>query len=338
MNPRVSTALPAYNAAATLPTALDSLLAQSLTDHEIIVADDGSQDETGRIAEDYARRDARVRVLRLPHRGIVPALNACLAAASAPYIARMDADDRCHPERLALQAAYLDERPDIGLVACRVGFGGCVEANAGYKHYVDWINSLTEPEAIALSRFVESPLAHPSVMFRAGAVRDVGGYRDGDFPEDYELWLRLAEDGVSMAKLGRELLVWNESPERLSRCDARYAPEAFYRIKAPYLARWLAANNPQHPRVWIVGAGRLTRKRAEMLVGHGVAIAGYVDIDPRKVGRLVHGRPVVHREELPPPGERFYLPYVASRGAREEIVTFLESRGHVLGRDFIPAA
>ncbi len=337
-DPLVSVLLPVRNGATTLPAALRSLLAQTHPDFEIIAVDDGSNDATPEVLAGLAAATPRLRILTRAPEGLCAALNAGLAAARGRFVARLDADDVCHPERLAAQAAMLTARPELGLVGCLVEFGGDAGACAGYAHFVAWQNGLTEPGEIGLARFVESPLAHPSVMFRAGLPARFGAYRHGPFPEDYELWLRWLEAGVVMAKVPRVLLTWNDPPGRLSRTDPRYAPEAFYRVKAGYLARWLAANNPHHPEIWVVGAGRLTRKRADLLAEHGVRIAGYVDLDPRKVGRTVHGRPVIHRLALPGPGERFLVSFVASRGARDEIEAFLTGRGHVPGRDFILAA
>jgi glycosyltransferase involved in cell wall biosynthesis len=336
--PLVSVLLPVRDGAATLPAALDSLLAQTLADFEILCVDDGSRDGTPRVLADYAARDPRVRPVSQEPLGIVAALNHGLAQARGSYVARMDADDLCLPERLREQAAFLEANPRIGLVACRVGFGGDRNAAGGYARYVDWTNSLLTPEDISLNRFRESPLAHPSVMFRASLVAGHGGYRHGDFPEDYELWLRWLEAGVAMAKLDRELLVWNDSSGRLSRTDPRYSPQAFYALKAGHLARWLARHNARHPEVWVLGAGRTTRKRAELLQEHGVVIRAWLDIDPRKIGHRVHGVPVLHREDIPEPGGCFALSYVASHGADKDIRAFLEGRGFVLGRDFLPAA
>ena len=101
------------------------------------------------------------------------------------YIARMDADDICRPERLALQADFLDREPGIGLVGGRVEYLGDAKKNEGLAHFVRWSNSLIAARDISLYRFVESPLIHPSVMFRRALPERFGPYRDGPFPEDY---------------------------------------------------------------------------------------------------------------------------------------------------------
>jgi hypothetical protein len=141
-----------------------------------------------------------------------------------------------------------------------------------------------------------------------------------------------------MAKVPETLVVWNDPPGRLSRTDSRYSPMAFYETKAEYLARWLARRNPRHPDIVLWGAGRESRRRAGCLVGHGIRITAYVDIDPRKIGQCIQGCPVIGPDQLPPPGEVFVVSYVGSRGAREAIRQSLVAKSYREGRDFILAA
>lgn len=335
--PLVSLVLPVHNAAATLARAVAGIRAQTLEDWELLAIDDGSTDATPRVLAGLAAAEPRVRVLSPGRVGLVAALNHGLARARGTFIARLDADDEVHPERLAAQVALLQNDPDLGLVSCLVSFGGDRDRHAGYAHHVDWLNTLLTPAQIALNRFVESPLAHPSVMFRRELVAQHGGYRDGDFPEDYELWLRWLDAGVRMAKVPRALLTWHDSPARLSRTDPRYAPEAFYRTKAPWLARELGRITGGRP-VWLWGAGKPTRQRAAHLLDQGVDIAAYVDIDPHKIGQRIAGRPVIAPSSLPPPDQAFVLSYVANRGARDLIRAELTTRGYAEGRDFLCGA
>ena len=318
--------------------------------------DDGSTDQTCAELTALAREEPRIRPIMREHEGLAAALNAGLAACRGEFIARMDADDESHPERLDEQRALLRARPHLGLVGCLVEFGGDRGANAGYALHVDWINSLVTQEEIALHRFIESPLAHPSVMFRRELVARLGGYGAGDFPEDYELWLRWLDAGVRMAKVPRVLLTWHDTATRLSRTDERYAPEAFFRMKAEWIAREVrrleGRRGPSPPSalcpperrveaerslvVW--GAGRPTRKRAAHLERYGLAIAGYIDVDVKKIGRAVGGVPIISPAELPGPGKIFVLAYVSSRGARELIRGELRARGYAEGRDFLMCA
>ena len=328
---RISVLLPIYNEEAHLAAALASLSDQTETNFEILAVDDGSTDGSPQILADCP--DPRLRVIRREQAGIVAALNDGLAQARAPYIARMDADDVARPDRLRLQADFLDAHPEVGLVASRVDYLGDREAHRGLALWLDWTNNLRSPEAIARERFVESPLVHPSVMFRRELFERHGGYRDGPFPEDYELWLRWLEAGVRMAKLGEPLLQWRERPERLTRTDPRYSVDGFFRAKAPYLARWLAEHNPHRPKVIVWGAGRVTRRRLAPVLAEGLEVQAWVDIDSKKIGWSLEGVPVIAPGSLPSPGDAFVMVAVGKRGARELIETELRRQGYEPGRD-----
>jgi glycosyltransferase involved in cell wall biosynthesis len=337
--PAVSVVMPAWNAEATVARAVRSIQAQTLRDWELVVVDDGSSDGTAGVVGAIAAEDPRVRLIRAEHGGIVAALNRGLAEARGPLIARMDADDESLPTRLAKQLALLASEPELGLVACLVAHAGEPgRETTGYALHVDWLNEQVTPEAIALHRFIESPLAHPSVMFRRKLVDELGGYEAGPFPEDYELWLRWLDAGVKMAKVPETLLVWHDPPGRLSRTHPCYAVDAFYRLKARYLARWLARHNPRHPEVVIRGAGKTAKQRAELLVAEGCRIVGYLDVDPRKRGRTAYGRPIHMPEDVAGPDFGFVVSYVGSRGAGDIIRAQLTARGYLEGRDFLLAA
>jgi len=335
--PRVSILLPAFNAASTLERAVKSILQQTFEDWELLLIDDGSTDGTKALIEMFASNDKRVRPVFFPeNRGIVAALNAGWSEAKGEYIARMDADDESHPDRLQKQAGFLDQHPGIALVASRVRHGGDGEAQKGYALYIDWINSLLTPEEIFLNRFVESPFAHPSVMFRKKNAELFGMYREGDFPEDYELWLRWLEQDLRMAKLPDVLLTWHDPPARLSRTGARYSPEAFHRCKSVYLAEHLRRHVlPSGKAIWLCGAGRVTRQRSAFLREQKIPVAGYVDVDAKKIGKQFDGLTVISLEGLPPAGKFFAISYVGNRGARAQIRSDFAQRGLVEGTDFL---
>jgi hypothetical protein len=111
-----------YNAAATLPVAIESVLGQSLRDFEFLLLDDGSTDASLTIARAYASRDSRIRVIAMPRQGLVRSLNQLFAEARAPLVARFDADDICMAPRFEQQVAFLADHPDHGLVGCETIF------------------------------------------------------------------------------------------------------------------------------------------------------------------------------------------------------------------------
>lgn len=331
--PAISILMPFRDAAATLPACLASIRRQSLADFELLAVDDGSQDESPAIVAAYARDDPRTRLLRPGRVGLVAALNHGLAAARAPLVARMDADDLMHPRRLQLQRDYLVAHPELALVASRVALFPRQLVRAGYREYLRWQNRILTPTEIANNIYVESPFAHPSVMFRAAAVRAIGGYRDGPFPEDYELWLRMHAAGLPMAKLPQVLLAWRESSGRASRVDPRYARSAFDALRARFLAQDPRLHQGRPIVYW--GAGRNTRQRARLLIEQGFPPSAWIDIDPRKLGHMVWGAPVRPRSWLAQTPKPFVLVYVTNHGAYDLISGWLAELGYAPGDDYL---
>ena len=332
--PRVSVLLPVRDAAATLGPCLESVLGQSLPEIEVIAVDDGSRDGSGSLLEERSRADPRLVVLRTPPRGLVAALNTALAAARAPLVARMDADDLAHRDRLALQVARLEGDPRVDVLGSRVGLLG-EPVRDGMRAYVEWLNGLLDHETIVRDLFVESPLVHPSVALRAESLRGLRGWRAFDGPEDYDLWLRAWEAGLRFAKLPETLLHWRDAPGRLTRTDPRYAPERFRALKLEVLLRGpLAGARPAV--VW--GAGPIGKGWARALEQAGRAVRAFVEVDPRKIGATIHGAPVVPAEGALAFAGALHLAAVGQPGARERIREQAKRLGILDGRDLVAVA
>lgn len=333
--PRVSVLMPCYNAAGTLAEALETLASQTLPDFEIIAVDDGSTDSTRGILENWAGRDPRMSVLVRPHRGIIPALNDGLAACRAPLVVRMDADDRCHPLRLERQVAWMDEHPPVAAAGCLVKGFPETEVRLGFRIYLEWLNSLVTDEQIRREIFVESPLAHPSVIFRKDWVERAGQYQDHGWPEDYDLWLRLYLQGARFGKVAEVLVEWREAPQRLTRCDSRYSVENFLRAKAHYLQRGPLSGSDA---VFIWGAGMMGRRLGKQLQRVEAPLVAFFDIDPRKIGSTRRGLPILPPAELLPWLARYHHPVVlaavGARGARQIVRQRLNGFGLLEGQDW----
>jgi len=173
-------------------------------------------------------------------------------------------------------------------------------------------------------------MANPSIMMKKSLFERNGLFEEGDFPEDYEFFLRLRSSGTKMRKVKRKVIKWYDSTSRLTRTDPRYAHNAFYKIKAQYLAKWLTKHNPFHPNIYIWGAGRLSRRRSEYLVRFGISIVQFIDVK-RQPG-------IIHFEDIPSKEVCFIISFVANRGAREEIRSFLVSKSYQEGIHFILAS
>ncbi len=214
--PTVSVVLPVYNGEAFLREALDSILAQTLRDWELLIVDDASMDGSRRIAEDYAQRDARVKVIaNTQGKGLVGALNTGLDAATGTYVARMDADDHSLPERLAKQVAYLEAHPEVTLCGTWVRLTG-EHAGTEWKLATDW-------ETIRCTMLFYGALAHPTVMWRrADFERHSWRYDAAYSTEDYELWTRIAEQ-ARLVNLPEILYLYRTHPDSYTRHNQRAA-------------------------------------------------------------------------------------------------------------------
>jgi hypothetical protein len=332
--PAISVLLPYRNSAATLDEAVASILAQRGVDLELIAIDDGSTDAGPALVAAHAAHDRRVVPIATGGVGIARALGAGLAVARAPLIARMDGDDVCAADRLARQRALLDGDPSLGLVATEVEPFPSDAVGEGLRHYVAWQNGLHSAAEHAREIFVEAPVCHPSVLLRRDALAAVGPWRDFAGPEDYDLWLRLAAAGWGLAKVPAVLFGWRHRPGRATFDDPRYAIARFVETKAPHLARTvLATGRPL--AIW--GAGPTGKRLARALEPHGARADAFIDIDPRKHGRLARGV-AVHPPALAVGLRHTVVVAVGSRGARAEIRARLTAMGHEEGATFWCAA
>ncbi|NTU77339.1 MAG: glycosyltransferase [Alphaproteobacteria bacterium] len=210
-SPCVSVVLPVYNGAAFVREAIDSILAQTLADFELIVIDDGSKDNTAEIVESV--QDSRLRFFRQENRGLATTLNRGISLAHGKYIARQDHDDLSLPARFEKQVAYLEAHPDCALLGTRSTiWAGATPTGRGHDHPSD-------DAALRFLLLFDCPFVHSSVMLRRSAIVAEGGYTTDPArqpPEDYELWSRLARRH-KLANLPDRLLIYRELPNSIVR-------------------------------------------------------------------------------------------------------------------------
>lgn len=207
----VTVLLPVHNAASFIEESVASLQNQTLANLDILILDDGSTDGTDAILRRLAAADPRIRLHRRENRGLIATLNEGLAMCPSALVARMDADDHALPERLAVQYAYMAAHPEVA--ACGTGMEtyetGRLMSWAGYG------------EEVRARLLFGNCLHHPTIMARASILKALGGY-DATMPcaEDYDLWVRMAEAGHTLAVLPQALLRYRTHP---------HAPRAEYR-------------------------------------------------------------------------------------------------------------
>jgi hypothetical protein len=169
---------------------------------------------------------------------------------------------------------------------------------------------------------------------RAAALRGLGGWREGPFPEDYELWLRAIDAGLRFARLPEVLMRWRDRPGRLTRSDPRYAPERFLATKLEALVRGPLSGRV--PVVW--GSGPIGKSWARALAAAGRPAAAFVEVSQRKIGTRIHGVSVVALSAATAPAGALHLGAVGQPGARERLRAEAARLGLVDGRDFFAVA
>jgi glycosyltransferase involved in cell wall biosynthesis len=201
--------MPVFNGAAYLAEAVESVLAQTYADLELVAVDDGSQDDSRAILEGYAERDSRVRLLANERNlGISATLNRGWREARGTYIARLDADDVALPDRLARQVEFLDNHPAVAVV----GGAAIIIDATGRRGAI--MRFPTRSAAIRSTLPRHNCLAHPSVTMRRAALEALGGYRF-DHVEDYDLWLRISER-FQLANLPDPVILYRRHVDQIS--------------------------------------------------------------------------------------------------------------------------
>ena len=338
--PEISVLMPARNAAATLDAALSSVLSSRATKLELCVVDHASSDGTSAVIADYARRDKRVRhILAAEELSLAEILEYGRKCCRAPFIARMDADDLMHPQRLAADRQALEDNPALSAIACRSRLFPKYVGGFGMRAYVAWQNSVLSEEEHKKEIWIEQPCCHPATTFRADALESAGGYRSGLFPEDYDLFLRIVTGGGHIRKRPHHHHGWRESLQRFTRTDPRASRDAFALTKARYLKRHFAL---EHRPVLIAGAGKEAGRIARSLLHWNVRLHSFYDVNPKRIGRLRHGVPVyadiMLREHLSEHPDAFCIAAVGTSGARGALRALLENAGFSEGENAVVVA
>jgi len=225
--PLISVVLPVYNGEAHLSEALDSILAQSLGDFELIAINDGSTDGSLAMLRDYERKDSRLRLVARGNKNLPNTLNEGVDLARGAWIARMDQDDVALPHRFERQIEWLLRTGADITGSWTQPFG--TKDRRPVKH-------ATTDEAIKVEMLFGAPFAHPTVMMRADLVRRLRYDPDWDRAEDYDLWERAARAGWRMTNVPEVLLYYRQHPSQISSVTRGRQIELTQQIQARYFA------------------------------------------------------------------------------------------------------
>ncbi len=322
--PQLSVIMPVKDAADTVEQAIRSILDSSMKDFEFIIIDDGSTDTSANVIHQLS--DPRIHFQANPNPGLCNALNLAVSLCSAPYIARMDADDICYPRRFEWQLAAAAEN-DWDVVGGKVRIvdrtGNPIHS---YQRYERWINTHQDNVSIRAHRFVESPIANPTSLARRKVYAQP--FTDGPYPEDYEFWLQAIARDYRFGKVDHIVLDWIDAPTRTTRNNPRYSPAAFDDCRRRHLLQG-PLREIEEVDVW--GVGTTGKPWIRWLQSEGRRVRHLIDVSPRKIGQTIHQCKVIAPSELPVPDNTPLIVAVGAANAREEIETFLESRDYRAG-------
>jgi glycosyltransferase involved in cell wall biosynthesis len=226
-SPVISVLLPVYNAQRYLPDAVESVLDQTFADFELIAFDDGSTDGSLQLLRNYAARDPRVRLFTRENRGLVATLNEMIGLANGRYLARMDADDICKPERFERQVSFLDSHADYVVV------GGWLEWMNDRGQIIGTIKTPEAHEEIDAAHLKgHTSICHPAAMLRNLGRNAIDWYDEQCLDaEDLDLWLRLAEVG-RLANIPEVVLTYRIHAESISEAKGQRQRDAMRRACA----------------------------------------------------------------------------------------------------------
>lgn len=304
--------------------ALGSVLRSRGVEVRVVVVDHGS-------VRPIAVSAPHVEVIRVERAlSFAAALNTGVAACSHDVVARMDADDVAHPDRLLTQARALKDDEGLAAVACRVKI--IPKTTTRMRGHAWWMNSILDEAAHRRERFVDLPVCHPTLMFRRRALIDVGGYRD-EIAEDYELLLRLWSGGARIRKVPAVHMAWRQHDDQATR---RISRDALTALKARFLVNDYALRDRA---VVIMGAGKEGRRITRALQAAGVEPIAFVDVDARKIGRRRRGIPIEHASLLERrPRDTFVVGAVGTSGSRGAVKSLWSSLGIVDDEDAVCVA
>ncbi len=213
--PVISVIMPVYNAAAYLQDAIESVIKQSFENFELILINDGSTDQSMDIIHQF--NDQRIVLLDNEcNRGLIFSLNRAIAQARGKYIARMDADDLCLSFRLQDQFTYMENNPNISVLA---GFIDFINEYGAPKGLWPLDRKAINPHSIKKYMVSACCIAHPSIMARTEIMQQYPYSNQQKAIEDYDLWLRLLADGFQIDKLNKSILQYRVHENSVTQAD-----------------------------------------------------------------------------------------------------------------------
>jgi len=325
----ISILIPVYNAAQYLAECLDSILAQSETNWELLVIDDFSTDQSWQILQAYATKDQRIQIFQNREKGIIPALRLAFEKSEGAFITRMDADDRMAVHKLALLKATLLKKGKGHIVTNLVKYFSEQQLGEGYRNYAIWLNQLTLKARNFEENYKECVIPSPSWMVYRSDLQTCGAFESDRYPEDYDLCFRWYAQEFKVIGIFQVLHYWRDHSARTSRNDPTYADNRFLDLKIKY---FLKLDHQTDKNLVLWGAGKKGKAIAKLLVEKAIPFH-WICNQESKWGHRIHSIELERTQNLIRIPNPQIIVAVANRGAQKEIRKFFKENG-IAKQDF----
>ena len=227
----ISILLPFKNAESWIDACLKSIREQDYADWEVLAVDDGSEDQSTKIAKRFCQDDARFKLFANKGVGILPALQTAFQNASGNYVHRMDADDLMPPGKLSKLNALLKDAPDRTVATGCVTYFSEKSVSPGYQKYAHWLNDRCKKKDHWNHIYRECVIASPNWLAKTEDIRAIDGFNQLVYPEDYDLVFAWYRNGFQIKCTTDVTHLWREHPARTSRHSPYYQQPAFFSLK-----------------------------------------------------------------------------------------------------------
>jgi len=354
---KISILMPVRNAMPYLRECLDSILAQTTEDWELLAVNDHSTDDSKAVLQAFSEKDNRIQVFDNQGKGIIHALRLAYAHSMGVYLTRMDADDIMPPEKLTTLRDLLLTNGRGHIATGMVRYFAKDGVKDGYQKYENWLNDLTRRRANFEDIYKECVIASPCWMLHREDLEACGAFRADRYPEDYDLCFRMYEAGLKVVGSDDVLHFWRDHSSRASRNDDNYADNRFLDLKLYCFLKLERKINPSSDTfkvsdefseldsyssdilemsdetlvIW--GAGKKGKMIAQYLLEKEVDFH-WVCENERKIGVDIYGKKLHSPDLIPNLNEPQIIIAVAGENAQKEIITQLSGFKLSKGKDW----
>ncbi len=322
-HPKVSILIPFKNTDAYLNECLESILAQTYTNWEVLAIDDHSTDQSARVVNDFAKKDQRIKMHPNLGNGIIEALRTAYDISTGMFITRMDSDDIMTPNKLQLMVDSLKKNGEGHLAVGIVKYFSDRGISNGYERYEKWLNDLTQEGTNYSEIYKECVIPSPAWMVYRPDFDACGAFIPDRYPEDYDLAFRFYEKQLKCIANDQLTHYWRDYDTRTSRTSEHYAQNYFLDIKLHYFLK-LEYNLDRPLIVW--GAGAKGKEIAKGLLERSLPFYWVCD-NPNKIGKVIYGKEMLHFDSLKTLKAPQSIITVANAEAQQTIRTYFDGFG-----------